>query len=78
MAFMETSACKATNVEEAFQLMIKGNWYNWLITLYLILIEIFNKFHKQMEDEEEEIDVGQAQVLINGKQEKKNNCCIQI
>ena len=38
LAFMETSACKSLNVEEAFQLMIRGNYKFLLLIITYIWI----------------------------------------
>ncbi len=65
---METSAATATNVDSAFLLMIEGNFK-------CLYIEIYNKFHIQMEENDEDLEIVAGQKLQSTKEEKKKGCC---
>lgn len=66
LGFIETSAYKSTNVDQAFQRMIE---------------DVFQKFHKQLEnkDEDDDDDFGTGNgVLLDSntnKKEKEKKCC---
>ena len=71
---METSAYQSVNIDTAFQTMIQGN------ILILNNLEIFGKFHKQLEDSPDEFNIRDEKAIDinllnhNIKVDKKG-CC---
>ena len=61
---METSALQSVNIEKAFRQMIE---------------EIYNKNHKKIEEDEEEMEVdfsnGQTVDLHNNSRKDEKKCC---
>lgn len=60
---METSAYQSTNIDTAFEIMIK---------------EIFNKFHKQLEETPDDIIINDKGIDLNDAKNgggKKKKCC---
>ena len=64
IAFLETSALQSVNIDKAFMIMVQ---------------EIFNKYHKQLEDEDDETEIGGGKGIDLGKktepEKKKKECC---
>ena len=62
VAFLETSACSGTNLEKAFELMMK---------------EVYDKCHAELEEEDglDFLEGGQEISLDKNKEEKKAECC---
>ena len=68
---METSAYHSINIDSAFQIMIEG-------TLALFILEIFIRFHKQLEDTPDEFNLNdhdRGVDLNSSPPEKKKSCC---
>jgi hypothetical protein len=67
---LETSALEAINVEKAFQNLIQGK--------RIFYIEIYGKFHKELEETPDEFNIKEEKVIdLNEKSNnlKKKQCC---
>jgi hypothetical protein len=67
---LETSALEAINVEKAFQNLIQGK--------LIFYIEIYGKFHKELEETPDEFNIKEERVIdLNEKSNNQNKkqCC---
>ena len=73
---METSAYQSVNIDTAFQTMIQGN----ILILNKNNLEIFGKFHKQLEDSPDEFNIREEKavdinLLNHNIKVDKKGCC---